>query len=53
MNEFQLSIGESTCASRFYGIPKNTPGYDGKAGIEVNEMSRYVYKIGDDLCWVD
>jgi hypothetical protein len=38
MNEHQVAIGESTCASRFWAKP-TTAG--GKAMIEVREMSRY------------
>lgn len=37
MNEFQVAIGESTCAARFWAAP-TTAG--GKAQIEVREMSR-------------
>jgi hypothetical protein len=37
MNEHQVAIGESTCASRFYGVPVTAGG---KAKIEVAEMSR-------------
>ena len=40
INEHQLAIGESTCAARFYGIPTNTPGFEGHARVEVNELSR-------------
>lgn len=37
MNEYQVAIGESTCASRFYGTPVTAGG---KAQIEVAEMTR-------------
>lgn len=37
INEHQVAIGESTCASRFWGTPVTAGG---KAKIEVNEMSR-------------
>lgn len=37
MNEHQLAMGESTCASKLYAFP---PSHGGKARIEVSEMSR-------------
>ena len=37
MNEHQVAIGESTCASKFYGVPVTAGG---KAKIEVAEMSK-------------
>lgn len=37
MNEFQVAIGESTCAARFYGTPVTAGG---KAMIEVAEMTK-------------
>jgi dipeptidase len=37
MNEHQVAIGESTCASKFWAAP-TTAG--GKAMIEVREMSK-------------
>ncbi len=37
MNEHQVAIGESTCASRFYGTPVTAGGL---AKIEVAEMSK-------------
>lgn len=37
MNEHQVAIGESTCASKFWAAP-TTAG--GKAQIEVREMSK-------------
>ena len=40
MNEFQVAIGESTSAARYYGIPMNAGVEDAHAGIDVNEMSR-------------
>ena len=37
MNEFQVAIGESTCAARFWAAP-TTAG--GKALLEIRELSR-------------
>jgi hypothetical protein len=37
MNEHQVAIGESTCASRFWGTPVTAGGL---AKIEVAEMSK-------------
>ena len=37
MNEYQVAIGESTCASRFWAKPTSAGG---KAMIEVREMTR-------------
>ena len=37
MNEFQVAIGESTCAAKFWAAPTIAGG---KARIEVREMSR-------------
>jgi len=37
MNEFQLAIGESTCAAKLYGVPVIAGG---KGRIEVREMSQ-------------
>ena len=37
MNEWQLAIGESTCAARFWAAP---PVAGGKARIEVKELTK-------------
>jgi hypothetical protein len=47
MNEHQVAIGESTCASKLWGTPVTAEG--GKARIEVAEMSK-VRKILTQCC---
>jgi hypothetical protein len=37
MNEYQVSIGESTCASKLYAAPI---GFGGKALLEASELSQ-------------
>ena len=37
MNEHQVSIGESTCAAKFWGTPTSAGG---KAQLEARELSR-------------
>jgi len=39
MNEYQVAIGESTCAAKFWAAPTSAGG---KAQIEARELSRLV-----------
>ena len=39
MNEFQVAIGETTCAAKFWAAPTSAGG---KAQVEVRDLSRYV-----------
>jgi len=37
MNEFQVAIGETTCAAKFWAAPTSAGG---KAQVEVRDLSR-------------